>query len=382
MRYKLFQIQPYQYQHAIIQSCLTSNSHILICAGRQVGKSTILSLTAVIYALKHPNSLILILSPSLRQSLLLYQKVVKHVSGLHFMIKKLKMQEMQFKNGSKIISLPQGNGDKIRGFSPNLVLIDEANYVEHDIIMSVVLPSISSTKGRIIMASTPSSKNHIFYDIFTSHPNNWQVFHITSSQNPSISESYLNEMRQMMPKWLYDQEFNALYTTADFSLISYDLSEQVITKNVGSYVYYVDVGGKSNKLAIIKAGNDGGLLYVLDARLESLDSYVEIEDMLEPNSSVVIDATGVGGAVADYLVRKGYKITRIIWSKQNKESAERKLVEMLHQRKICFAKPFKNLFDQIYNTKIIGGRMVIKGEDDLVEALLLAMEEKVFYWEV
>ncbi len=52
-----------------------SSGRVLLCCARQAGKSTVAALLALHTALYHPGSLILLLSPSLRQSSELFRRV-------------------------------------------------------------------------------------------------------------------------------------------------------------------------------------------------------------------------------------------------------------------------------------------------------------------
>jgi hypothetical protein len=60
-----------------------------------------------------------------------------------------------FKNGSEIrlFSAEQGS-DALQGYTCELLIIDEAAYLNPDVI-DAVMPYVNTTKGPIIMFSTP-----------------------------------------------------------------------------------------------------------------------------------------------------------------------------------------------------------------------------------
>ena len=62
---------------------------------------------------------------------------------------------IELKNGSKIIALPCGpDGATLRGYTADLVVMDEAAFMPEDMIASVIFPMLATTNGTAIMLST------------------------------------------------------------------------------------------------------------------------------------------------------------------------------------------------------------------------------------
>src|SRR5690242_17485094 len=104
--------EPDDWQQEALQS--TSQSLMLNCS-RQAGKSTVTSTLPVVTAVNNPGSLTLILSPSLRQSSELFNKVMhayNSTSGLPKPRYETKLT-LELENSSRILSLP-GKPDTIR----------------------------------------------------------------------------------------------------------------------------------------------------------------------------------------------------------------------------------------------------------------------------
>jgi len=101
---------------------------ILLNCSRQSGKSTTTAVLAVHTALYQPGSLVLLLSPSLRQSQELFKKalaVYRAVDQPPPTVEESALR-IEFSQGSRIVSLP-GKEQTIRGFSGvKLLAIDEA----------------------------------------------------------------------------------------------------------------------------------------------------------------------------------------------------------------------------------------------------------------
>jgi tRNA(Met) C34 N-acetyltransferase TmcA len=118
---------------------LSDDRQVILLCSRQSGKSTISALIALHSALFTANSLILVLSPSQRQSQELYRKIVDAYNQLKD-VAELTAESalrLEFANGSRVQVLP-GKEATVRGFSGvSLLLIDEAARVPDELYQSV-----------------------------------------------------------------------------------------------------------------------------------------------------------------------------------------------------------------------------------------------------
>ncbi len=144
------------------------NKDICIVSGRQCGKTTVVSLLAARAALRKPNQFILIGSGILDQAHHLFRKIKDYVFEKHEkqVVGRTTLNFMQFKNGSKILCVPIGDtGDSMRGYTANLIIIDEAAIVP-DRAWDAIEPVISVAKGKVILLSTPQGKKGFFWKAF------------------------------------------------------------------------------------------------------------------------------------------------------------------------------------------------------------------------
>ena len=84
---------------------------VSIRAGRQVGKSTTIAFKVLHRAIMIPNSEILILAPTQRQSSLLFSKIWDIINSnnvLHCLVVKDTLTAIELRNGSGIYCLPAG----------------------------------------------------------------------------------------------------------------------------------------------------------------------------------------------------------------------------------------------------------------------------------
>jgi hypothetical protein len=187
-----------------------------------------------------PGSLVLGVSPSLRQSSELFRKLLGYLAMLEPVPIRIEDTKLSLKldNGSRVISLPGSEGT-IRGFSSvSLIIIDEAARVGDDLYYSV-RPMLAVSRGRMLALSTPFGKRGWFFHEW-SDGTLWQKHAIKALQCPRISREFLEEERRSMPAAWFAAEYMCEFTEAVDSVFSY---EQVMA-TVAEDVEPLDLGGE------------------------------------------------------------------------------------------------------------------------------------------
>ena len=136
---------------------------------RQVGKSTIVRGFILWYAMFHSDQLVAMLANKLalakEQLQLLRDSYVALPFWLQPGVKLWNKMSIQFSNNTRIL-VAATTPDGVRGFSPNLLYLDEFAFLRNglaDDFMASVFPSISSgKKTRVIITSTPQGLNHFY----------------------------------------------------------------------------------------------------------------------------------------------------------------------------------------------------------------------------
>src|SRR3972149_8016861 len=135
---------------------------------RQSGKSWIVSLFLLWFALAHRTMQVAIVGPSFRQSKLIIRKITTNLLKLPTDVlvgRKPLRTKVSFINGSVIEAYPN-NPDTIRGPTLNLIYCDEMNFItDEEEIYDAVLFTLGTSNGQFICSSTPWSRDHIFYRI-------------------------------------------------------------------------------------------------------------------------------------------------------------------------------------------------------------------------
>lgn len=143
----------------------TVSKRALLLCSRQSGKTTSTALKGLHRALYTSGALVIIVSPSQRQS----AEMLRTIRLLHSKLGGTpslgaeSVLKIDLANGSRIIALP-GTEKTIRGFAgADLVIIDEASRVE-DELLAAVRPMLATKDGSLIALTTPAGKRGWFFE--------------------------------------------------------------------------------------------------------------------------------------------------------------------------------------------------------------------------
>lgn len=196
--------EPDAWQREVLRS---TAPRILLNCSRQSGKSTVAATIAVYEALVAAGGLILLLSPSLRQSQELFRKVLDVYAGAGRPVASDTENRLtlELANGSRIISLP-GTEKTIRGYSGvRLLLVDEASRVE-DSLYASIRPMLAVSGGRLVALSTPWGQRGWWHAAWISDEP-WLRVEVPATRCPRISPEFLEEERKSMGDLAYQSEY-------------------------------------------------------------------------------------------------------------------------------------------------------------------------------
>jgi hypothetical protein len=162
-----FKFRPHDYQKKFFKACFNKKR----LAGkwcRQSGKSHSVAVYVLFKALTTPNITIILIAPTQNQSKELYNKIRFIVESHQFInssVVKSTETELRYNNKSRIISLPCGpHGHTIRGYTADIVVLEEAGIMKDEIVNSVIIPMLASKgdEGQLIKIGTPLIRNHFY----------------------------------------------------------------------------------------------------------------------------------------------------------------------------------------------------------------------------
>jgi hypothetical protein len=213
-------IEPDPWQCEVLRS---TAPRVLLNCSRQSGKSTISALLALHTALYTPSALVLMLSPSLRQSAELFRKALDlyRALGRPVPAQAETSLRLELEGGSRIISLP-GSEATVRGYSSvALLVIDEASRVE-DELYTALKPMTAVSQGRLIALSTPMGRRGWWWTAWDS-VEDWHRFRVPASECPRISRAFLEQEKRTLAPWVYRQEYECEASETMDQIFGYDV---------------------------------------------------------------------------------------------------------------------------------------------------------------
>ena len=208
---------------------------------RQVGKSTIVRGFILWWGIFHKDQLIAMIGNKLSLAKEQMQQLRDSYSRLPVWlqpgVKLWNKTSIQFSNNSRII-VSSSSPDNIRGFSINLLYLDEFAFLRPNLaaeFIASVMPSISSGKTtRCIITSTPNGMNH-FYDMwqtsleedqaaaeFDKGNNNLYVRSVVKwYEVPGRTEAWANSEKLKIGDQRFRQEYECEFVGSGITLIDY-----------------------------------------------------------------------------------------------------------------------------------------------------------------
>jgi Terminase large subunit, T4likevirus-type, N-terminal len=222
--------EPDEWQRLILES--EARKFLLLCS-RQSGKSLTSALLAVHEACTNYGALVLMVSPSQKQSSELFRKCMDIVKTATVPLPKIRNEstlKLELENGSRIIALP-GNEETVRGYSAaTLLVVDEAALVSNA-LMAAISPTLATTDGRLIALSTPHGKRGWFYEEWVKGEG-WERTRIEAKDCSRIGKKFLAEQLQRLGPHVYEQEYNCQFYDPDTAVFSSELIERALGHGV------------------------------------------------------------------------------------------------------------------------------------------------------
>jgi len=197
---------------------------------RQSGKTTTIAARAVWFAASHPGTLTLVVAPSLRQSMIMMDRIQAFVATIpskirRGLVRKVQRTVITLRSGSKIVALPCSE-NLLRGYTAHLILCDEAAFFHNSdtIFYNILFPMLATTNGTMVISSTPWGKNTTFYRFandkdFSKHLVTWREV----VEAGLIKAEFIEEMRRTIPAQRFRMEFEAEFVEDDTSWLRQDL---------------------------------------------------------------------------------------------------------------------------------------------------------------
>jgi hypothetical protein len=202
---------------------LSRSKRIMLNCSRQSGKSTTLGTLSLHTAIYQPGSLVLMVSKNGRQSGELFKKctAIYKALGRPVPFESETALTLTLANGSRIVSLPGGEGG-IRGYSSvHTLIVDEASRVPDDLYFAI-RPMLAVSKGRMITASTPFGTRGWWYENYYKDQQRtqfgekprWEYYEVPAEECPRITPEFLAEEKAELGEFWFEQEYHCQFLDA------------------------------------------------------------------------------------------------------------------------------------------------------------------------
>lgn len=352
----LLNFNPVGYQEKFLRDM---GKRVVVKWCRQSGKSTCLAVKALWFAVFHPHTTTLIVSPSLRQSINLRDIIAGLIEKLpqdakKLFIRKILRTTIYFWFGSRIVALP-ANPETLRGYTANLILVDEADFFQNPetIFYGTLYPMLTTTNGWLIVSSTPWTTKGFFYKIC--HDKNWSKHFIDwrdAVKAGVAKEKVILEAQKQHPPEIFTREYECRFVEDVDVFLPSNLIAKCIDPELEYYPFeaqpkgefYVGVDfGKYQDYSVVaviqKQNNCLKLIHIhrfpLETPYTSVVGYVKTlcgryQDVL----AVWADMTGVGEYIVEDMKQAGIPVEGIKFTRERKEALAIPVKQAMIQGKI------------------------------------------------
>ena len=322
---------------------------MLLCTGRQSGKTFLMARKCSDYLINHPKCRIIVVSLTEDQAQLMIIMILDYLERNHKNLiagkgKKPTKRRVFLKNGAMVLARPVGNtGDAVRGFTGDVLIIDEASRMP-ELAFTAAKPTLLTTGGEIWMCSTPFGKQGYFYECFQNKHNRFTVIHTNSEdvmKNRPITEiwtkqrregalAFLDEEKKDCSELEYAQEYLGKFIDDLRQLFSDNiihkrlnlLRSNISTLPFGNYFLGVDIarlGMDRGTFQVIKATQDRQLYHVESIitskklTTETFDNIVNLEKQWHFKKIGIDAGSGsLGVGILDFLLRDPFTKRKVV----------------------------------------------------------------------
>lgn len=329
------------FKATVYQEKLLRDKSKLILArwSRQSGKSLVMAATVLFNALSRSGFRAAVVSPSLRQSRKLLDRIDQLVSKMKIDVLEgiPRKGRLTFRNGSVIEALPN-NPDTIRGETLNMVVADEFAYVEHDKeLYDAIIFTLSTTNGPFFATSTPGSRDTLFFGMATDDQSfgDFSRHHVGYGEalkpNGPIDPEFVERIRKQYQTepGRFRREMDAEFADDEDAYLSRELIESCVDESIkpftreevvdgkvaiaGKFFTGVDLGVKIDRSVVVALDKQAPHLYVKHVAafpqgtiFSNVTGYLNLLNQnLQTVSRIYIDQTGLGEFFVSDAIKSG-----------------------------------------------------------------------------
>lgn len=189
----------------------------VINAGRRAGKTLLVTMKMVDFAMRNMDKKIWYIAPTYKQGKqIVWEMLTRYIPQAAIAKRNETELTIVLKTGSKIEVKGADNPDSLRGVSLDLVIFDEVAFFQRwEEVWKILRPTLADSQADCWFISTPNGFNHFKYlaDNLTPEsnsiifrPDDVVYFHFTTYDNPFIPVSEIEMMKAEMDEDSFAQE--------------------------------------------------------------------------------------------------------------------------------------------------------------------------------
>ena len=321
---------------------------IVDISGRQTGKSLTWGVRAMWHTLLQ-GGLAVVVSRTEQHAMEFFRKSVLHAlelqEDLKGLVRRQTLKMVEWDNSGRILCIPS-RPESVRSYTPDLLIIDEAAYVD-DAVFVAARPALVKSRGTLIVSSTPFGKRGKAYQYYRSERSS--VYNTPVTECPGISEEELKGLRDdpTMTELEWRQEYLAQFIDEAEQYIPHELLLRCQRLSVDEW-HDAGLDGWEYKIGVdvARGGRDETVYCVMGADVEGDGDEIprvvayhahskrsvthtagrckELSDVYN-GAEVGVDAMGVGAGVYDILEEDGYPVVDCTFSGKYKDRVYKRL---------------------------------------------------------
>lgn len=237
----LIPFEPYDFQRQILRLLQSTRYTCIMCA-RQLGKTAVVAIYVVWYAIFNPNKTIGIVSNKQVSAIDIMNRIKRTYEELPVWLKpgitEYSKTFITFDNGTKIM-VSATSEDAFRGRTLNLLCMDEFAFVPKnvaDAFWAANYPTISaSTEAKIIIVSTPNGLFNQFHTLFSKgerHENEFKTLKFNWRAAPDRDEEWARIQKRNLGSVKFNQEQEIEFLGSTNTVVLPDVIEYLFTQYV------------------------------------------------------------------------------------------------------------------------------------------------------
>jgi len=267
--------EPYDFQKDLLIKFNNHRYTVSLCS-RQSGKTTVVSVFALHYAIFNEDKVVGIVSNKEKSAIMILSRIKRMYESLPYWMKpgivSYNKTSIEFDNGTEII-VSATSPDAFRGRSLQLLIMDELAFVPKNNANEFYAsnwPTISASKeAKVIIISTPCGMFNLFHKIYSDAEHEKNTFIATKVDwraVPGRDKAWESEQRRNMTEEQFLQEFEVKFIGSSSTVINANVLEILFNETVEPiatdfedkfYVYEKPINGAKYILGVDTAKGTG-----------------------------------------------------------------------------------------------------------------------------